>query len=228
VRVELDPRLRLILVTDGRGDLDRIDAVVAGALEGGCRCVQLREPQWSARLLEDACARLSPTLEDVEGLLLVNDRVDVACAGAAHGAQVGHRSLTPSAARAALGGGRLLGYSAHDASELEEAAVSGCDFALLAPIWRTSSKPEVVPLGLDTAGELTAAARLPVVWLGGVSVENVGQLRALEPRRRPAGLATIGALMSAGDPEQVARALLAELRACALDPERRSDDAAGA
>ena len=127
-----------------------------------------------------------------------------------------------------MGGSRERSRGRCAARELEVAAASGCDFALLAPIWRTSSKPEVIPLGLDAAGELTAAARLPVVWLGGVSPENVAQLRELEPRRRPAGLATIGALMSAADPEQVARALLDELRACALDPERCSDDAAGA
>ena len=62
--------MQLVLVTDGRGDLGRIERVVASAIAGGCRCVQLREPQWSARLMEDACARLSPTSSSVGGALL--------------------------------------------------------------------------------------------------------------------------------------------------------------
>ena len=226
MRVELDPRLRLILVTDGRGDLGRIDEVVAGAMEGGCRCVQLREPGWSARRFEAACARLLPALERVGGALLVNDRVDLACADLAHGAQVGHRSLTPAAAREALGVRGLLGYSAHDARELEEAAAAGCDFAVLAPIWQTASKPGVTPLGVAAAGELTAGASLPVVWLGGVSVAHSAHLRGLPAGRCPAGLAAMGALMAAADPAEVAAALLADLDGCALDPARRGDDAA--
>ena len=227
MRVEFDPRLRLILVTDGRGDLGRIEDVAASAVAGGCRCVQLREPDWSARRFEEACARLRPALERAGGVLLVNDRVDLACAGAAHGAQVGHRSLTPGAAREALGARGLLGYSVHDARELEEAAAAGCDFALLAPIWQTDSKPGVTPLGVAAAGELTATAALPVVWLGGVSVAHSAQLRGLPAAGRPSGLAAMGALMAAKDPAAVATALLAELDGCALDPAGRGDDAAG-
>jgi thiamine monophosphate synthase len=50
-----DPRLRLILVSDGVGDPRRIEEVVQAALRGGCRCVQLREPRWSARAMLRAC-----------------------------------------------------------------------------------------------------------------------------------------------------------------------------
>ena len=130
-----DPRLRLILITDGAGDLARIEAVVTAALRGGCRCVQLRERTWSARQHAAACERLQPLLDAAGGLLLVNDRVDVASAGLAHGAQVGHRSLAPAAARQALPRPALLGSSTHDARELDGAAAAGCDFALLAPVW---------------------------------------------------------------------------------------------
>ena len=79
--------------------------------------------------MEDACARLSPTLEDVGGALLVNDRVDVACAGAAHGAQVGHRSLTPAAARAALGFLELLVLRDQAATHRLECDLQGAKLA---------------------------------------------------------------------------------------------------
>ncbi|MGC6486610.1 MAG: thiamine phosphate synthase [Planctomycetota bacterium] len=212
-----DPRLRLTLITDGVGDLARIEAVVTGALRGGCRCVQLRERRWSARELARACERLRPLVDDVAGLLLVNDRVDVAAAGLAHGAQVGARSLPFDAARAALSAPALLGASVHDAAELRAAEAAGCDFVLLAPVWPSASKPGLGGLGVESAGALTETAKVPVIWLGGVSIERVA---ALPRPRRPAGFAAISALMGADDPERAARALLCAGQDRTLDPDR--------
>jgi len=209
-----------MLITDGAGDLARIEAAASAAIRGGCRCVQLREHGWSARQVASASARLQGRLDEVGGLLLVNDRVDVAAAGLASGAQVGCRSIPVELARTALPRPSLLGYSAHDADELRAAATAGCDFALLAPVWSTASKPGRSGLGVAAAGALTAAAELPVIWLGGVSLARAADVGGLPTAQRPSGLAAMSALMSAPDPEEVARALLAALGDVAVDPER--------
>ncbi|MFY9342812.1 MAG: thiamine phosphate synthase, partial [Planctomycetota bacterium] len=181
--------LRLVLITDGRGDPVRVERIVTAAVAAGVRCVQLREPRWSARALLTACDRLAPTLARVQGLLLVNDRVDVAAAGAAHGVQIGHRSLPPEIARGVLGPGPVIGFSAHDASELDLGTAAGCDFALLSPVWPTASKPGAPHLGPLRAAQFTAQARLPVVWLGGVSALTLPVLAELPPQGRPLGVA---------------------------------------
>lgn len=206
-----DPRLRLILVTDGFGDPNRIVEIVKHALAGGVRCVQLREGKWTARAMLRACDSLRPLLDDVGGLLLVNDRVDIAASGAAHGAQVGHRSLPPKMARDVLGPDRVLGYSAHDESELAEAAAGGCDFALLSPVWPTTSKPDAAFLGPERAGQLTAAATLPVIWLGGVDHKTIAQLAEVPAAQRPIGVAVRSAIMLVAQPDLAARELLAAL-----------------
>ncbi|MBM4061065.1 MAG: thiamine phosphate synthase [Planctomycetes bacterium] len=206
---KFDPDLlRLVLVTDGRGDLLRLESVVAAAIPGGVRCVQLRELHWSARMVLQAAERLRPLLDAAGGLLLVNDRVDVALADAAHGAQIGHRSLPPDLARRVLGPGRLLGYSAHDQGELDLAAASACDLALLSPIWPTTSKPGMPHLGEAHAASLTAGARLPVVWLGGITAANAARIADLPPTCRPIGIAVRSAVMAAEDPRYAAAALL--------------------
>jgi thiamine-phosphate pyrophosphorylase len=208
----LDPSLlRLVLITDGRGDPVRVEQTVGAAVAAGVRCVQLREPQWSARALLTACDRLAPVLAKVGGLLLVNDRVDVAASGAAHGVQIGHRSLPPEIARRVLGPNVVIGYSAHDGSELDLAVASGCDFALLSPVWATTSKPGAPHLGPLRAGQMTVRARLPIVWLGGVDTAHLVQLAELPPQARPVGVAVRGAIMHAIDPGAAAAALLAAL-----------------
>ena len=204
----LRDRLRLCLVTDGAGDLARIEHVVEAVLTAGCRCVQLREPQWTARQLADACARLRPRFDDRGAWLLVNDRVDVAASGVAHGVQLGHRSLAPDVARRILGPDGVIGCSAHDAGQLAEAVHGGADFALLSPVWPTASKPGATGLGVAAAAALTGDAGLPVVWLGGVDAARCAQLAGLRAPARPVGLAAMRALMSAADPAAAAAGLL--------------------
>ena len=210
----LDPSvLRLVLITDGRGDPVRVERIVEMAVGAGVRCVQLRESQWPARAVLGCCERLLPLLAPVRGLLLVNDRLDVVAAGVAHGAQIGHRSLPPEVARRVLGEEFVIGYSAHDQGELDLAVAGGCDFALLSPVWPTTSKPGAPHLGVMRAAQLTSKARLPVVWLGGVDVARAENLANVPPLARPAGIAVRSAIMSALDPGEAIRALLAALPA---------------
>jgi len=199
-----------MLITDGVGDPYRVEQIVRAAVEGGVRCVQLREPRWTARAMLRCCERLTPIVDAAAGLLLVNDRVDVAATRAAHGAQIGHRSLPPELARDVLGPHATLGYSAHDEQELAQAAAH-CSFALLSPVWPTSSKPGAAFLGVERAARLTVAARLPVLWLGGVDEQTIASLRDAPAEGRPAGVAVRSAIMRADDPQRAARALLAAL-----------------
>ncbi|MBL8732520.1 MAG: thiamine phosphate synthase [Planctomycetes bacterium] len=206
----LDPGvLRLVLITDGMGDPRRLEAIVEAAVAGGVRCVQVREPKWSARAIMLACERLAPVLEAARGMLLVNDRLDVAAARGAHGAQIGHRSLPPELARLVIGPDAPLGFSAHDLEELDLAAAGDCDFALLSPVWPTTSKPGAPHLGEVLAAQLTARAQLPVVWLGGIDAERTRQLAAIPVAGRPVGVAVRSAIMAAPDPMAAAAELLA-------------------
>lgn len=208
----LDPSLlRLVLITDGRGDPVRVERVVEQALAAGVRCVQLREPQWPARTLLHTCERLLPLFVRTGSLLLVNDRLDVVAAGVAHGAQVGHRSLPPEVARRVLGPDFLLGYSAHDQSELDLAVAADCDFALLSPVWPTTSKPLAPHLGSHRAAQLTSRARLPVVWLGGIDGVRAASFAEVPPLGRPVGIAVRSAIMGALDPGEASRNLLAAM-----------------
>lgn len=204
--------LRLCLISDGRGELAALLQLVQLALEGGVRAVQLREPKLTARQLAALCERLRPQFDAVQGVLLVNDRVDIAAAGLCHGAQIGHKSLPAAAARAALRHGELIGCSVHEQDELARAAADGCDFATLAPVLPTDSKPGMPHLGIERAAQWTAASPLPVLWLGGFDTANLQQLAAVPAAGRPLGIAVRSAICSAGDPGAAAWRLCQELQ----------------
>jgi thiamine monophosphate synthase len=110
-----------------------------------------------------------------------------------------------------LAGRARLGVSCHDPEELAIARVAGADFALLAPVWATASKPGHVALGMARAGAWTADAGLPVLWLGGVTADRIAAVGELPPALRPAGFAVRGALCEAVDVTAAAVALSAAI-----------------
>ncbi len=199
--------LRVMLVTDGRGDTQRIESVVRAAVEGGVRCVQVREPRLASRELAMLCGLLHPVLTRMGGLLLVNDRADIAAAGLAHGVHLGRLSMLPNAVRTFLPPPMVVGVAAHNAVEIDAALAGGADYVTLSPVMRTDSHPLAVPLGPAAAAALAASFPIPVVWLGGITRRNLPEILP----HRPFGIAVMRELIAAEDPRAVAAALCGQL-----------------
>jgi thiamine-phosphate pyrophosphorylase len=112
--------------------------------------------------------------------LLINSRTDVALAAGADGVHLRSDDVSPSDARQIWerGAGALaressppvIAVSCHSAEEVAQAAVNQATFAVFAPVFEKSSR--VNPAGLATLRQ-ACDAPIPVVALGGVSLENV-------------------------------------------------------
>lgn len=76
------------------------------------------------------------------------------------------------------GRGYWLGVSCHSPAELVQACAAGADYALLSPVAATASHPGQSGLGWQRFADWTAAARLPVYALGGMSAADLAQSRA--------------------------------------------------
>ena len=136
--------------------------------------------------------------------LFVNDRLDVALAVAAAGVQLGTASLDPQDARR-LEPRWLIGKSVHDLGEAAAARAGGADYLLVGPVYRTATHPDREPLGLARLGPIVSLG-LPVIAIGGVTPERVGEVR----RAGAYGVAAIRALWDAADPAGAARQMLEE------------------
>jgi thiamine-phosphate pyrophosphorylase len=196
----------LVLVTDrhGTGGRDLCD-VVAAALDAGLPAVQLREKDLRGRPLLALAERLRALTARTGALLLVNDRVDVAVAAGADGVHLGGGSMPVEAVRALLPPGALVGVSTHAPSE---GAATAADFAVFGPVYATPSKAGFgPPQGVVRLREAVAAARVPVLAIGGVTAARAPELRAAGV----AGVAVIRAVLAADDPAGATRALLSAL-----------------
>lgn len=189
---------RLLVLTDQRQAHAPLGEVAAACVAGGARAVVLREKHLSASERAALAARLRPMLAAVGGRLLGASDPDLSRDGV-------HLAAHDPVPTTRLARGAWLGRSCHDRRELVAAATEGCTHATLSPIFPTASKPAYGP-PLGTAA--LADPPLPTYALGGVD----GPAAAAACVDAGAhGVAVMGALMRAEDPERLVIDLLASL-----------------
>jgi thiamine-phosphate pyrophosphorylase len=185
----------------------RLVETVAAALEGGVRAVQLREKDLCAAELYPLARELRELTARHGARLLINDRLDVALAVEADGVHLGGHSLPVAVARKILGPDSLIGVSTHRCEEVAGAQRDGADFVTFGPVYFTPSKAAYgEPVGLGHLHE-ACTVPLPVFALGGVTLEQIAELRAVGCHR----IALISAILAATDPATVTAALLSRL-----------------
>lgn len=199
--------LRLYAVTDRAWARDEAALLrqVEAAVRGGAGVVQLREKHLEdaafleeARRFVDLCRRLG-------AVSIINDRVDIALASGADGVHVGQSDLEAGRARALLGPGKIIGVSAHSRSEARRAREAGADYLGCGAAFATGTKSDAKPIPRETIRAVTAAVDIPVVAIGGVSRENILELKGLGL----AGVAVVSGVFGQPDVEAAARELLA-------------------
>ena len=148
--------------------------------------VQIREKDLPTRNLLEltrtairACNNLSA---QATTRILVNDRCDVAWVAGAAGVHVGEKSLPVAvlidARRASGRTNSLVGTSCHSVSGAITAAEEGADYLFFGPVFATPSKAALFsPQGLEKLAQVCSAVCVPVIAIGGITVENARACR---------------------------------------------------
>jgi len=152
-----------------------LEAVIRETLLAGVDMVQIREKDLAGRelmgLVEQALM-----LKAASGgtRVVVNDRLDVALAAGADGAHLGTHSLPVEVVRRLAPPPFLLGVSCHSLHEAMAAESGGADYLVLGPVFETPSKLRYgPPLGLEKLRDVTSRISIPVLALGGITLERV-------------------------------------------------------
>ena len=202
---ELASRLALHVLTDREWSRGRdMLTVAAAALDGGATVIQLRDKIASTRVLIEEGLALRTLTRERGALLIVNDRVDVALAVEADGAHVGQDDMPAGLARQLLGADRILGVSAANMEEAEEAVAGGADYLGVGPIFPSLGKADAGPAtGGELLTELARRYTTPLVAIGGITAENATEV----VRAGACGVAVITAVVYAEDITAASRQL---------------------
>ncbi len=183
----------------------------------GVDWVQIREKDLSARELAALTRRIlwsTASSSKRRGVrILVNDRLDVALAEHAGGVHLGEKSLPVQEAkrlvqsRSLQGSGSgdfLFGVSCHSLQAAQTAESSGADYVFFGPVFATPSKAAFgAPQGLDRLAEVCRAVAIPVIAIGGITLENA----ACCQNSGAAGLAAIRLFQEVDHPASILESL---------------------
>jgi len=177
------------------------------AFAGGCRWFSLREKDLPADERRALLAGLVERGGRYGAMVTAHEDIDAVETVGAAGVHLPGDS-DPAAARRRLPQA-LIGVSTHSAEEAAAQLRAGADYVTLSPIFLTDSKPGYGPaLGLEVLASAARNAPGPIVALGAIGPGNAAQCLAAGAR----GIAVMGEIMRAADPEAAIRRLLIVMR----------------
>ncbi len=160
---------------------------VAEAASAGVDYIQVREKDLTTRELESLAREAVHVIRGLKTSarrktsLLINSRTDVALASCADGVHLRSDDVTPEDVRTAwrISGtlahenshrDPVIGVSCHSPQEVIQAAAGGASFAVFAPVFEKKNSSAA---GLEALSQ-ACRAKIPVLALGGVALENAG------------------------------------------------------
>ena len=182
--------------------------VAKAYVDGGATFLQLRAKTMASGPFLEMAARVAELTRASAGILIVNDRADIARLAGADGVHVGQEDLAPALIRPLVEAGSLVGRSTHTAGQLEAACREPVDYVAIGPVFSTTTKDTgYSAIGLEqvrTAAAVAGAAGLPLVAIGGITLD-----RACDVIEAGAtSVAVISDLIVTGDPETRVREFL--------------------
>ena len=148
-----------------------VHEMVSAVLNAGIRIIQYRDKDRTRREIYEEAAKLRELTSSFNALLIINDHVDIAVAVDADGLHLGQDDLPLKEAKK-LVGNMLVGISTHSVAQAREAEAGGADYIGFGPIFHTTTKDAGSPQGLDNLRLIKQNVSIPVVAIGGISLDN--------------------------------------------------------
>jgi len=178
--------------------------VIREASLGGATCFQLREKSLEGGVLLDRAREFVKVCRELGVVSIINDRVDVAMLSGADGVHLGQGDLPVQAVRALAPSGFVIGKSTHTVEQAIEAQTQGADYVGIGPMFLSSTKPRDFVAGPKVAGDVARAVGIPTIAIGGITVDNAGEVFA----SGVTGIAVTQAVCGATDVRGAALALI--------------------
>ena len=143
------------------------------ALAAGCRIAQYRTKGLSTRAMLMEAQQFVAVCREHHATCIINDRLDIALAVGADGVHLGQDDMPCVHARRLLGPSAVIGVTVHTEDEAKAALTDGASYLAVSPIFATTTKADAgTPVGLDLVRRIRALTDIPIVAIGGITLEN--------------------------------------------------------
>lgn len=192
---------RIFCLVSATDDLSLLSDLAEAGIDG----FQVRDKAATTRELVELTHVVQAAVRPYDATVVVDDRLDVALAAGAHGVHLGAEDL-PVGLATTVAPHVVVGATCRDRGSVERAAADGAAYAGFGPVFATSSKAGL-PAPLGPAAVTAASGVLPLLAIGGISVDRVAQVIDAGAH----GIAVLGAIWREPDPVRAAKELVREL-----------------
>ena len=149
---------------------------VEKTLEGGTTFVQLREKELDEEQFLEEAKEIKKLCAKYNVPFVINDNVEIALEIDADGVHVGQSDMEAGDVRAKLGPDKIIGVSAQTVEQALLAQERGADYLGVGAVFHTDSKADAADVDHETLKAICEAVDIPVIAIGGISKDNVGEL----------------------------------------------------
>lgn len=188
--------LLLYAVTDRHWLKDEtLENQVEKALQGGATFLQLREKSLDDDIFLAEAKEIQKLCKKYQVPFVINDNVDIALAIDADGVHVGQSDMEALDVRKRLGPDKIIGVSAQNVQQALLAQKHGADYLGVGAVFPTESKDDAEDVSFETLKAICQAVDIPVIAIGGITKENVSELKG----SGICGIAVISAIFAQKD-----------------------------
>lgn len=188
--------LLLYAVTDRHWLKDEtLENQVEKALQGGATFLQLREKSLDDDIFLAEAKEIQKLCKKYQVPFVINDNVDIALAIDADGVHVGQSDMEALDVRKRLGPDKIIGVSAQNVQQALLAQKHGADYLGVGAVFPTGSKDDAEDVSFETLKAICQAVDIPVIAIGGITKENVSELKG----SGICGIAVISAIFAQKD-----------------------------
>lgn len=175
--------------------------VIEEVIRGGATILQLREKKLPTRVFFENARTIQKITKKAGIPLIINDRLDIALAVDADGVHLGDEDLPLKYARK-IAPHFIIGYSADSIHHARKAEEDGADYLGVGSVFPTKTKVDAgMAIGTKRLEEIKRAVSIPVIAIGGITLENLPEVI----QSGVDGVAVVSAIIAAESPFQATK-----------------------
>ncbi|WP_257281254.1 MULTISPECIES: thiamine phosphate synthase [unclassified Endozoicomonas] len=150
---------------------------VEQALMGGMKVLQYRDKSLDREKRLRQASTLRVLCHNYGALFIINDDIELAAESEADGVHLGQQDESVDSARKRLGDYAIIGVSCEGSLDLAHTAVEeGANYIAFGRFFPSRTKPDAKPAELSLLPSAKEVFKVPVVAIGGITVDNAPQL----------------------------------------------------